>query len=218
MNGVGTRFGFALWMLAGLTYAQTGRDGYPPLGKLVDAGGHRVHVYCTGAGAQTVMIAGSGFSFDWGLVQPEIARFARVCSYDPSGTAWSDPNPTASCTQRIDEIRMVMRRAGIHGPVILVGHSIGGAMVRLLCGAVSERRGGDGDRRSCRQVSGSAGNADGGEVVRPGGSFSKAACFESAAAQVGRGVAGRIYAGAGDVPTVHGAVGGSYDRAAQSAG
>src|SRR6202012_6267727 len=62
-----------------------------PLGRLVDVGGYRVHLYCTGQGSPTVMIVGAAFSVDWQLVQPEVAKFTRVCTFDPSGTAWSDP-------------------------------------------------------------------------------------------------------------------------------
>src|SRR6266852_2077184 len=57
----------------------------PPLGKLVDVGGYRVHHYCTGTGSPTFVIVGAGFSFNWGLVQPEVAKFTQVCSYDHSG-------------------------------------------------------------------------------------------------------------------------------------
>ena len=66
-----------------------------PLGTLVDVGGYRIHLYCIGRGSPTVMIVGAAFSFDWGLVQPEVAKFTRVCTFDPSGTAWSDPPPVA---------------------------------------------------------------------------------------------------------------------------
>ena len=59
----------------------------PPLGILVDVGGYRLHLYCLGEGSPTVMIVGGAFSFDWGLVQPEVAKFTRVCTFDPSGTA-----------------------------------------------------------------------------------------------------------------------------------
>src|SRR5437879_13804502 len=62
----------------------------PPIGTLVDVGGYKVHLYCNGTGSRTVVIVGAGYSFDWGLVQPEVAGFTRVCSYDHSGTAWSD--------------------------------------------------------------------------------------------------------------------------------
>src|SRR5947209_19716507 len=53
----------------------------PPGGRLVDVDGHRLHLVCTGQGSPTVVLhAGAGaFSFDWGLVQPEVAKFTRVC-------------------------------------------------------------------------------------------------------------------------------------------
>src|SRR5215468_7036230 len=52
--------------------------GYPPPGKLVDVGGWRIHLNCTGrnkAKTPTIVLeSGSGdFSFDWSLVQPDVA-------------------------------------------------------------------------------------------------------------------------------------------------
>ena len=103
----------------------------PPLGKLVDVGGYRVHLYCTGEGSPTVMIVGAGFSFDWGLVQPEVAKFTRVCTYDAGGTAWSDPGPELTCSNRVSEIHRLLRNAGIERPDVLVGMSIGALVARL---------------------------------------------------------------------------------------
>lgn len=102
-------------------------------GKLVDVGGYRVHLYCTGKGSPAVVIAG-GFSVDWGLVQPEIARRTRVCTYDPSGTAWSDPFPGGSpkCSDRVAELHAALQAAGIGAPYVLVGFSIGGLYARLF--------------------------------------------------------------------------------------
>jgi hypothetical protein len=57
------------------TQAQAGdtaQNPPAPLSKLVDVGGYRVHLYCTGAESPTVVIVGAGFSFNWGLVQPEV--------------------------------------------------------------------------------------------------------------------------------------------------
>jgi pimeloyl-ACP methyl ester carboxylesterase len=108
-------------------------DPAPP-GALVDAGGYRVHLYCTGAGSPTVVVAGGGFSFDWGLVQPTLSTLTRICTYDPSGTAWSDPVPqnrTPTCTDRVAELHEVLHRASVSTPVVLVGFSIGGLYARL---------------------------------------------------------------------------------------
>ncbi len=102
-----------------------------PPGRLVDVGGYRVHLYCTGSGSPTVLVAGAGFSFDWALVQPEVARFTTICTYDVSGTAWSDPGPPLTCRARVDEIHKLVRAAHLDVPLVLVGLSIGGCVVRL---------------------------------------------------------------------------------------
>jgi pimeloyl-ACP methyl ester carboxylesterase len=97
-------------------------------------GGHRVHLYCTGNGSPTVMVVGGGFSFDWGMIQPEVARFTRICTYDPSGTAWSDldrQKPVPRCADRVDEIHRLLVIANVPSPYILVGFSIGGLIGRL---------------------------------------------------------------------------------------
>src|SRR5437764_15430301 len=89
---------------------------YPPLGKLVDVGGHRLHITCTGKGSPTVVMeAGAGdFSFDWSLAQPKVAQFARVCSYDRAGYAWSDVGPMPRTMQQIvAELHIGLRKAGV---------------------------------------------------------------------------------------------------------
>ena len=79
-----------------------------PLGQLIDVGGYRIHIYCAGQGASTAVIAGGGFSFDWALVQPEVAKFTGICAYDPSGTPWSDPGTQSKdqpdCLGRVEEL------------------------------------------------------------------------------------------------------------------
>jgi hypothetical protein len=97
-----------LCVLASMTPAQTGntaKNAPAPLGKLIDVGGYRVHLYCTGTGSPTVVIVGAGFSFNWGLVQPEVAKVSQVCSYDHSGIGWSEVGPKDSCVLRVHEVR-----------------------------------------------------------------------------------------------------------------
>ena len=105
-----------------------------PLGKLVDVGGYRVHLYCTGTGSPTVVIVGAGYSFDWGLVQGEIAKSTQVCSYDHSGIGWSDDGPKDSCALRVDEVHAALKNSGIREPYILVGHSLGALVARVYAG------------------------------------------------------------------------------------
>lgn len=110
------------------------KPSYSPPGKLVDVGGYRLHLNCTGKGGPTVvLIAGGGdFSFDWALVQPDVSRFTRVCSYDRAGTAWSDPGPIPrTMKQEAYELHVLLRAARIRAPFVLVGHSIGGLIARV---------------------------------------------------------------------------------------
>lgn len=105
-------------------------SGQTPPGSLVDVGGYRVHLYCTGSGTPAVMIIG-GFSFDWALVQPEIAKLTRVCTYDASGNASSDPGPEPTCAGRVDEIHRLLDAAKIESPYVLTGFSVGALFARL---------------------------------------------------------------------------------------
>ncbi len=101
-----------------------------PPGRLVDVGGYRVHLNCTGSGSPTVFIIG-GFSFDWARVQPAIASFTRICTYDASGNAWSDRGPKPTCLNRVEEIHRLLRNAKIDGPYVLAGFSTGALFARL---------------------------------------------------------------------------------------
>src|SRR5437588_7135201 len=114
-----------------LLVAGTAPPAYP--GRLVDVGGHRLHLHCTGAGSPVVVLE-SGFeefSTDWALVQNPVAQFTRVCSYDRAGYAWSDPGPMPRTYAQINlELETALRRAGERGPFLLVAHSFGGGVVR----------------------------------------------------------------------------------------
>src|SRR2546430_2574221 len=107
---------------------------YPAPGKLVDIGGYRLHIHCTGTGSPTVILdAGlGGTSLDWSKVQPAVARFTRVCSYDRAGYGWSDTGPGPRTSQQIvKELHLLLMHAQISGPYLLVGHSVGGLNMRL---------------------------------------------------------------------------------------
>jgi pimeloyl-ACP methyl ester carboxylesterase len=104
-----------------------------PSGKLVDLGGHRLHVNCVGKGAPVVVVeTGLGdFSFDWILVQNRLAKLTRTCTYDRAGYAWSDPGPLPRTYAQLNlELHDALNKLGERGPFILVGHSFGGGVVR----------------------------------------------------------------------------------------
>lgn len=107
---------------------------YPAPGKLVDVGGYRLHIHSTGEGGPAVILdAGGGCnSLDWALVQPEIAKFTQVCSYDRAGFGWSEESPTSRTSKNfVEELHTLLQNAAIPTPYILVGHSLGGLNVRL---------------------------------------------------------------------------------------
>jgi len=108
---------------------------YPPPGKLVDIGGLRLHINCTGAGSPTVIMeAGpNDSSVIWQLVQPEISRFTRVCSYDRAGFGWSDaPNEPRTSINIANELERLLTRAAVPGPYVLVGHDFGTLDLRVF--------------------------------------------------------------------------------------
>jgi len=132
LNKLTAVIAFVICALCVPCVAQTeNQSKYPPPGRLVDVGGYRVHINCTGTGSPTVLIVGSGYSFDWGLVQPDASKTTQVCTYDTAASAWSDPGPVPTCFSRIAEIHNLLNNAGIKGPVVLVGHSIGAVFARL---------------------------------------------------------------------------------------
>lgn len=108
---------------------------YPPPGQLIDVGGFCLHLNCVGQGTPTVIMdaGGGASSITWGLVPSEIAKFTRVCTYDRAGLGWSAPNLKKPRTsqQSVDELHNLLSQARVEPPYILVGHSLGGANMRL---------------------------------------------------------------------------------------
>jgi pimeloyl-ACP methyl ester carboxylesterase len=128
----------ALVVLAGLAQPIPGASAAepaepPPPGKLVDLGGRRLHLQCMGSGSPAVIVenGNSSFSIDFALVQPEVAKFTQICTYDRAGYAWSDAGPTqGTVEQTVDDLHLLLRKAGIRPPYVLVGASIGGIFAR----------------------------------------------------------------------------------------
>ena len=109
------------------------RRQFTPPGLLIDVGGHRLHVNCRGSGSPLVLLESgiAASSLSWAIVQPEIAKFTRVCAYDRAGLAWSD---AASCPrafdQIVDELAAVLAEVAPGERYVLVGHSFGSFVIR----------------------------------------------------------------------------------------
>jgi pimeloyl-ACP methyl ester carboxylesterase len=124
----------AVLLLLATPHAQTGDIGSPP-GRLVDIGGRRLHLNCTGQGSPTVVFenGGGAFSIDWALVQPPIAKTTRACPYDRARHAWSDPSPDAETPASVArDLHALLTAAGKKPPYVLAGHSMGGIYVRIF--------------------------------------------------------------------------------------
>jgi pimeloyl-ACP methyl ester carboxylesterase len=105
------------------------RRSFAPPGRMIDLGGYRMHISCTGQGSPTVVLeAGGGVSSGvWAWIQPEIARQTRVCTYDRAGIGWSEQGPHPRDAGSIaQELHTLLQRAGESEPFVLAGHSLGG--------------------------------------------------------------------------------------------
>jgi pimeloyl-ACP methyl ester carboxylesterase len=105
---------------------------YPMPGQLIDVGGHRLHLSCTGSGTPTVVLEpGAGeMSSNLGWIAPAVARATGVCVYDRAGRGWSEPADTAQDGAQIaTDLHTLLQRGHVPGPYVLAGHSFGGLYV-----------------------------------------------------------------------------------------
>ena len=105
---------------------------YPAPGQLIDVGGHRLHLNCTGTGSPTVVLEpGHGeVSSAMGWIAPAVSQDTRVCVYDRAGHGWSDPaDGPQDAVETARDLHTLLDRAHIPGPYVLAGHSFGGLYV-----------------------------------------------------------------------------------------
>ena len=131
----------AMVLAVGMTYEAIGRVSdarrFPVAGQMVDVGGYRLNIYCTGIGTPTVILeSGLGENArSWLGVQQGVERFTRVCSYDRAGYGRSDPGPQPRSSAQIAKgLHTLLINSKTPGPYVLVGHSFGGYNVRVNTG------------------------------------------------------------------------------------
>jgi pimeloyl-ACP methyl ester carboxylesterase len=110
------------------------RRRFRPPGRLVEAGGRRVHLWLAGDGVPSVVVvpALGSLGLEWVRVQRALVPDIAVVLYDRAGLGWSDAGPWPRSAGRIaDELHQLLQAAGIPAPYLLVGHSLGGLVVRL---------------------------------------------------------------------------------------
>ena len=132
-------------LLVGATYQGVAtaleRRRFPHPGRLVDVGGHQLHLYCTGTGTPTVVLEAPEVTMSaaWALVQTSVGRVTRVCSYDRAGLGWSEAGdepfaPDAAAAQ----LHALLPQAGERGPFIIAGAELGSALARLYASRYPE--------------------------------------------------------------------------------
>jgi pimeloyl-ACP methyl ester carboxylesterase len=106
----------------------------PPPGRLIDIGGHRLHLHCAGTGVPVVFESALGASsLIWSQIQASVSGFAMACAYDRAGFGWSDRGPLPRTAGRIaGELHALLSAARIAPPYVLVGHSFGGLTARIF--------------------------------------------------------------------------------------
>ena len=115
---------------------------FPPPGQLVDVGGRRLHLLCSGSGRPVVLFEQAGFanSASFQTARAAIAAHTRVCSYDRVGIGWSDPGPrTITAGMMADDLRRLLDTASIDQPIVIVASSIGGVTAELFARRYPER-------------------------------------------------------------------------------
>ncbi|MDT9600264.1 alpha/beta hydrolase [Sphingosinicella rhizophila] len=110
----------------------------PAPGRLVDVGGHKLHIACSGsrqAGRPTVVIdSGAGVTspaYHW--LQEGVSDTTRICSYDRAGIGWSETSDQShDAVSAADQLHMLLERSGEHGPYIIAAHSIAGLYAHVF--------------------------------------------------------------------------------------
>jgi pimeloyl-ACP methyl ester carboxylesterase len=113
-------------------YRETADASYPMPGRLLDVGGHKLHIHCTGTGSPTVVLEpGLGEpSTAMAWIAPDVAATTRVCVYDRAGRGWSQSTEAPQDgVQVATDLHTLLNRAGEQGPYVLAGHSAGGLYV-----------------------------------------------------------------------------------------
>jgi pimeloyl-ACP methyl ester carboxylesterase len=132
--------GLTLLLLAGCQAAvppsvvETGSPHQASFARAVSIGERTLFLDCGGNGAPPVLLeaGGGGDSAGWHGVLPELRRFTRACAYDRAGTGRSSAAPRPHTMQQmIDELDALLERAPLQPSYVLVGHSLGGLLVRL---------------------------------------------------------------------------------------
>ncbi len=101
-----------------------------PGGRMYAVDGHRLYLSCVGSGSPAVVLLnGLGERTpSWAWVQETVSSSTRVCVYDRAGQGWSGEAPGSQDGRELaSDLHGLLQAAGVPGPYVLAGHSVGGA-------------------------------------------------------------------------------------------
>src|SRR5215831_1208781 len=106
-----------------------------PIDGIVSVDGRNAYIHCNGEGTPAVVLeaGASQGSLSWAWVQADVAKTSRVCSYDRAGYGRSDPVDTPMDAANVSrQLEALLAAAGVKGPYVLAGQSLGGAYMRMF--------------------------------------------------------------------------------------
>ncbi|MFI5801739.1 alpha/beta fold hydrolase [Streptomyces sp. NPDC051561] len=105
----------------------------PPLGRMYEVGERRLMLHRSGdGGPAVVLVPGAGLvGLDFLNIQAGVAGFTTSVLYDRAGTGWSERVELPRRPGEVaEELRALLYAAGVPGPYVLVGHSLGASYAR----------------------------------------------------------------------------------------
>lgn len=117
---------------------------FPPAGELFAVGPTSLHISCLGSAADSPVVlfevGWGGSSLLWRPIMDALAGDVRVCAYDRRGMVWSEFRTyTDYPRQAAQDLELLLQAAGIHQPLIIAAHSLGGAYARVFAGEFPAR-------------------------------------------------------------------------------
>lgn len=98
--------------------------------------------YIEGTQHNLTVVLESGYGWDlnnWGSIKDEISKFANVFMYDRNSIGKSDKSSKPkNSLANVENLRLLLQKAEVKPPYILVGHSFGGVNVRLFASMYSK--------------------------------------------------------------------------------